>query len=100
MNRNSTPWMVPVTSSCGVRKNCSTVRLPVLSVAGTNFAPTAVSLGRPPWRAASRAPVAARVVVELMVCSAGGRGGGVGVGGVGDRLTGEGEEDLVEGWAA
>src|SRR6478735_4755834 len=100
MNRKRTPWTVPVTSSCGVRKNCSTVRLPVLSVAGTNLAPTAVSLGRSPWRAASRTPLASRVVVELMVLSSGGRSGGVGVGGVVDRLTGQGEEDLVEGRAA
>src|SRR5436189_240534 len=69
MNRNSTPWMVPVTSSCGVRKNCRTVRLPVLSVAGTNLAPTTVSLGRSPRRAASRTPLASRVVVELIPCS-------------------------------
>ena len=94
MNRNSAPWIVPITSSCGVRKNCRTVRLAVPSAVVPKPAPVAARGRR--WRAASvRTSVAWRwwwswwLLQAVVAAASGSVRSSIG-------LAGEGEEHLVE----
>src|SRR5215212_628083 len=80
ISRNSAPWTVPSTTSCGVRRNLSRLRLPITSVLATSLAERRVTLFV--------------VVMVISFCSgcSGRRVGGVVVGGA----AGEGQEDLVQ----
>src|SRR5918998_3867512 len=97
------PCTVLTTSSCGVRTNLRTVRRATWAAVVTALA------GRPARVmsnvAGARVGMDGLSLASIVVMVGSGWSGGVGRGvvvvgvavGVGDRLTGEGEEDLVEG---
>src|SRR5581483_8690144 len=96
MNRKSAPVIVGRTTSCGVRRYCSTVRRAACPVAVRKPAPVPAAI----FGAAARASRVTSVVTAVMVSLQGSgrvRGGVVGIGtGRPDRLSGEREEHLVE----
>src|SRR6266545_6839806 len=81
------PWMVPRTTSWGVRRNFSRLRLATRSVL----------VHSPTERVAGGAKVIVVMIVLLLVS---GRRVTGGVGCLVEGLTGQGQEHLVEGWRA
>src|SRR6478609_7179829 len=93
MNRNRAPWMLPMKRTCGVRKNCRTVRREVVAAVVPKPAPVVAPDGPSAWRRRGSAGMDADAVV-IVVSRSGGVGGGLG------GLAGEVQEDLIEGRAA
>src|SRR3954471_6491038 len=88
MNRKSAPWMLPMKSTCGVRKNCRTVRREVVVAVVAKPAPVVVSSGPLAWRRAVWVVVMDGDAVVMVGSGSGGVGRGFG------GLAGQLQEDL------